>query len=250
MKHLILTLEAPMMSFGAQMLDHLGPTDSFPRQAGITGLIGNALGYHRTHTRQLQALQDNLVFASRIERETANRLPETDLQTVQFDPTDGGWTTRGVPEGRTSSKRKLNSRHLRFRQFLTDAKVTLALRLNPNNQTPSIDDVAQALIRPAHPLFIGRKPFIPSTPILQGETEESTALQAVLTAPVENAQELPYRIRLRWPATEGHPLNPLVSITDEYHIGDLRNWQSHLYGGVRLVREGHAPPTIFHPQAA
>ena len=255
MKHLIITLESPMMSFGAPVVDYLGPTREFPGAAEITGLLGNALGWTRTDSRQLNALQDNLVFASRIDREPQSPLHEMDFQTVALSPNDKGWTTRGVAEGRTASREKLRSKHLRYREYLADTKITLALRVNRNNRTPSTDELAQALNTPARPLFIGRKPFVPSVHMLQGEADTDTALQALLEAPLEFPMEtpmegpdnLPGRIRLMWPASEGHPRNPEVLVTDEYMLRDLKNWVTHLHGGARLVREGKAPPTVFQP---
>ncbi len=41
---LLLRLEAPLMAFGGPMVDYIGRTRSFPGQAQITGLLGNALG--------------------------------------------------------------------------------------------------------------------------------------------------------------------------------------------------------------
>jgi CRISPR system Cascade subunit CasD len=54
---LVLRLEAPLMAFGGPIVDQIGPTRSFPGQAQITGLLGNALGYHHHDADALEALQ-------------------------------------------------------------------------------------------------------------------------------------------------------------------------------------------------
>ena len=74
-------LEAPLVSFGGVAIDHIGVTRDFPAASMLTGMIANALGWDRTDWRKHQALQDHLVFASRIDREDpANAL--TDIQNV------------------------------------------------------------------------------------------------------------------------------------------------------------------------
>ena len=145
MEHLILNLEAPMLSFGSPMVDHRGPTSLFPAKSAITGLIGNALGITRTEHEKLQAIQDHMVLASRIDRPPPNHMATMDYQTVELHPKEEGWTTSGTPEGRTGSKQTLENYHLRFREYLADTKVTAAVRLGryrgcqqPNNsQRPS-----------------------------------------------------------------------------------------------------------------
>ena len=250
MEHLILTLEAPMMSFGSQVVDHLGPTRIFPSLAALTGLIGNALGWYRTEPQKLQALQDRLVFASRIDRPPRNNMPVMDYQSVEFDPGYLAWTTSGVPEGRTGSKQTLENKHLRYREFLADARIIVAARVEPHSLLPSHDQLAQALRTPARPLFIGRKPFIPSTPIYQGTAEADTALQALLDLPADNPEELPPIVNLSWPTSEGHPANPDVVITAQYNASDNFNWRTRMHSGTRRVFEGTAPAHIFQGAAA
>ena len=46
-EHLILRLEAPLMAFGATMIDANGPTHELPLRSMIAGLIANALGWQR-----------------------------------------------------------------------------------------------------------------------------------------------------------------------------------------------------------
>ena len=45
--HLILRLDAPLVSFGGEAIDHYGVIRPFPAKSMIAGLIGNALGFER-----------------------------------------------------------------------------------------------------------------------------------------------------------------------------------------------------------
>ena len=43
-RHLILRLDAPLMSFGGIAIDQFGVIDTWPHSSLLTGLIGNAWG--------------------------------------------------------------------------------------------------------------------------------------------------------------------------------------------------------------
>ena len=151
MEHLIIALEAPMMSFGGPVTDERGPTWSFPAVSALTGLLGNALGWSRTNPERLQALQNHLIAGSRIDREPADRLPHSDYQTAKLNLTDTGWTTSGQPESRYGERRTYMGNHIALREYIPDARVTTALRLRPNRSStplPSLADLAQALDTP------------------------------------------------------------------------------------------------------
>src|SRR3546814_4484691 len=67
-----------------------------------------------------------------------------------------------------------------------DAMVLVALKLEPAEEAPTGDDLADALDRPARPLFIGRKNCAPAAPILAGRVTASDlgdALQGALALP-------------------------------------------------------------------
>lgn len=173
--HLILTLEAPAMSFGGEAIDNRGVVRDFPARSMLTGLIANALGWDRTEGDRLDALQAQIEFASVRLRDGRRR---QDYQTARLFERDAGWTTRGSPEGRASSPsftwdrdweaargiRAKSLTHQRFRDFDADALVLVALSL-AGEDDPDLDAVARALARPERPLFLGRKPSLPSGPI-------------------------------------------------------------------------------------
>ena len=223
---LCLTLAAPLMSFGDVVVDHVGPTLTFPGRSMLTGLLANALGTHWDDRAVLQALQDRLTVASAILRE-GDIL--TDTQNVKLGRSDKGWTTRGTPEGRDGAS--YDAPHRRRRDFVADSEVRVVLALSSSDDAPTLEDLRDALLRPARPLFLGRKPCLPSRPLLAKRDEEQfvaasnahEALRATVDGPGPRAW---------WPDMEG------PQGTRTFDVADLRNWDSGLHGGSRRVHEG------------
>jgi CRISPR system Cascade subunit CasD len=242
MRWLVLRLHAPLAAFGGEMIDAYGVTRDFPALSAMTGLFANALGYERYERQKHQALQDRLVFAVRRDAEPLlGRLQ--DYQTARLYQNDRGWTTRGRVEGRETSPSYVNSdahgkwlTYQRYRDYHADARLTAVLALTPAAASPTLDDLAAALDRPARPLFIGRKSCLPSRRLLDGEVEADTARAALLAAPAlpasaEMAEAL-------WPLSSGggEGADRLADLTDE------RNWRTGLHGGARRVAYGRLAP--------
>jgi CRISPR system Cascade subunit CasD len=232
MRHLIMHLEAPLMAFGGETIDNLGVIRPFPAVSMLTGLLANALGWRRVDRQRHQDLQDRIVMAARIDREPAGGARLTDFQTAQLAANDRGWTTRGASEGRAGGANTYLAPHLRYRDYYADMRVTVALRLAPADDAPTLDGLAQALQEPARPLFIGRKPCVPSDPLYGGFVEGDTALAALLNWPLPDDAD---GIRLLWPQGEGMDR---IDANRNYMLTDQRNWISGLHGGGRWVCEG------------
>ena len=147
---LVLQFDAPLMAFGGVAVDQVGPVRDFPAASMLTGLIGNALGWHWSETTALQSIQDRMIFGARREREGTLL---TDTQNAQLAKTDKGWTTRGVVEGRAGAS--YGAPHRRLRDYHADQSVRIVLRLDPAGDTPALDALAEAIGRPARPLFFG-----------------------------------------------------------------------------------------------
>ena len=233
MRHLILNLEAPLMAFGGEIIDNYGVIRWFPSSSMITGLLANALGWRRTESERHQHLQERLTFAARIDREPAGGVRMRDFQTARLDKNDKGWTTQGQPEGRAGGANTYDAPLLRYRDYFADMRVTVALRLEPADATPTLDDLADALEQPARPLFIGRKPCLPSTPLFSCFSNGDTALAALRAVSLDDPS--PEVIRLLWP--DGEDVAG-VAPSRTYMLTDERNWISGLHGGGRLVCEG------------
>ena len=211
-------LSAPLMAFGGVAVDQVGPTRDFPAASALTGLLGNALGWHWSGRDAHQALQDRLEFGGVIARQ--GRIV-TDSQNAKLEKSDRGWTTRGQPEGRAGAT--YDAPHRRRRDFLADHDCHVVLRLNPEREEPTLEDLARALDYPARPLFIGRKPCLPSAPLRAGWTTGDTAFAALRSLGITGAA--------LWPDADagGTPDGRIL------YLPDLRNWRSGLHGGTRRV---------------
>lgn len=232
-RHLLLRLEAPMLSFGGETIDNFGVIRDFPALSMVTGMLANALGWRREQHELHNGLQQRLVLGTRVER-MGERL--TDFQTAQLGAKDAGWTTFGIPESRQGGAASYNSPHLRYRDYHTDDAMLIALRLEPAEEPPTLNGLAEALDRPARPLFIGRKPCLPTGRIFFGWAEGDNLLQVLQTAPAITANEDAHWL-LQWTDGEGELSGDrLLDLCDE------RNWTSGVHGGWRPVRQATFTP--------
>jgi CRISPR system Cascade subunit CasD len=240
---LLLRLEAPLMAFGGPMVDYIGRTRSFPGQAQITGLLGNALGYRHQDSDALEALQRRLLFAAALIRPGE---PLRDYHTVDLGQphlAGTGWTTRGAVEERGGASGEAT--HIRHRWYLADALVLVALTLAPDDLAPRLDDLAAALDRPARPLFIGRKPCLPTAPIRLGQVRAPDAMTALREAKVLLAQSFPAgkigghrgEARIRVEVDARLARDAMVEQQEETdRLVDRRDWRNQMHTGQRAVR--------------
>lgn len=231
---LTVQLEAPLLSFGGILIDQVGPTRDFPATSMLVGLIGNALGWRWSNQSWHQAVQDRLIFAARREREGPVL---TDTQNAQLGKSDKEWTTRGAPEGRDGAS--YGAPHRRLRDYHADLSLRVVMRLDPESSAPTLDEVAAAFDHPARPLYIGRKPCLPSTPLLEDDTNRwvsgDTAFEALQAVPGTDKE-----LRALWPVGQGPETGGNVErIVD---LADLRSWRSGFHSGSRRVVEGWLSP--------
>ena len=222
---LIVSLKSPLLSFGDVAIDQFGPTRDFPSASMLTGLFANALGWHWSDRTAHQALQDRLVFGVRSES-TATLL--TDVQNAQLSKNDKAWTTSGIPAGRDGAS--YGAPHRRTREYLADQVTTVVVRLELAEEQPTLDLIANALDKPARPLYIGRKPCLPACRMMAGWVSAKTVHEALAKLPG------PDRILAFWPTGEGPEAGENVNRVLE--IADLRNWNTGLHSGFRQVVEG------------
>lgn len=216
------------MAFGGVAVDQVGPTRDFPAASMLTGLFANALGLHWSNRSAHQTLQDRLIFAARREREADTVAVLTDVQNAHLSKTDKHWTTSGIPSGRDGAS--YGAPHRRTRDFLVDQSVQVVLRLDPAEDEPTLQTLARALDSPARPLFIGRKPCLPSCRLMNGWVQADSAYTALSMLPGVRP------MRALWPVGEGPESGDLVGhLADR---ADLRNWRTGLHSGSRHVVEG------------
>ncbi len=230
---LALHLEAPLLSFGGVIVDNHNVTDPIPGRSLLAGLLGNALGYDHAEADKLSRLQERIVMAVRADRPGS---PLLDFHTVDLGQPHlaiEGWTTRGVSEGRAGASSE--GTHIRYRHYLADGLYTVVFTVDPADEAPTLDELAQALDHPARPLFVGRKAALPSRPLNGGIVEASSLGAALVAAPQ------PWR--------PGKPADPLPDHTACYLpvaapkqdgldlvLRDHRDWHNQLHTGRRWVR--------------
>ena len=234
MNILLLRFDAPLMSFGAPIVDNRGVTQDHPTLSMITGLLGNALGYDHRDSEALQSLQQRLRIAARCDRAGEHL---SDFQTVDLGQpflVGTGWTTRGSIEHRAGGSAR-EATHIRRRDYLADAVFTVAITLDPPDADPTLERLAAVLDTPERPLFIGRKPCVPATRLLLAKTNASTLGDALRQRrpAVDPARDGdPEQAPGWWPAEEGAEAGVVIAVTDE------RDWANQIHGGQRLVRHG------------
>ena len=234
-RHLVLRLASPLIAFGGEAIDNLGVIRDFPALSMVTGLLANALGWDRSDAPAHNRLQERLRLGCVL---VPGAQHIRDVQTARLGKDDKGWTTWGVPEDRAGGAGTYAGPHLRYRDYHADLTAWVALTLLPAEEEPTLQTIAQALDKPARPLFIGRKPCLPTDRLVAGWQEAAdlrSALQAIVDAqPSTKPKPWP----AQWPDGEGHqPGDRVLDVCDE------RNWHTQLHGGWRPVRQG-----LLHPQ--
>ena len=238
MEVLLLRLQAPMMSFGGPLVDQRGVIQDYPALSMLTGLLGNALGYHHRDAERLNSLQDRIRYAARCDR--PGRCI-SDYQTVDLGQDflrDSGWTSRGRPEPRYGDAKNKVGTHIRHRQYLADAAYTLALALKPADADPSLDSLESALAQPARPLFLGSKCCLPAAPVILGRRIAGSLRSVLSTEPRWSGTEVPGPLRAWWPGEEDEASQRSSSVP----VTDERDWRNQIVVGRRLVRKGLVDP--------
>lgn len=235
MRHLLLDLDAPLMSFGGDLVDAYGVVRDFPAKSMLAGLFANALGWERFDVTDHAALQARLVMGS---ARVAEGQRQREFQTAKLEAGDRGWTTHGRVEGRAGGADTYKSPHIRYRDMDADARVLIACRLAPADDAPDLDMLAAALTRPERPLFIGRKPFVPSRPLFLGFVEAASVPDALI-AGLHTLDAAPLRrddLRAQWPQAEAaaHALPG----AQEDELADERHWPAGVHAGLRRVVHG------------
>ena len=228
-RYAILTLQATMMSFGGDAVDSKRPTNTHPGRSMLTGMIGNALGWRRQDHDQLQALQERIRYAVRMEQNDDVTIME-DFQTVELSKDDLAWTTRGKPEGREGSSDTYKGREIRLLEYVVESRAIVAMRLEKPEEHPTLEEISQALQMPARPLHIGRKCCIPETMVFTGYQDAETATSALRKEPFQGIRNM-----VQWDPGEG---DESVRLTREHWTNDLRDWANRIPTGRRRVNEG------------
>lgn len=227
MRFLVLTLQAPAMSFSGPVIDGFGNTARLPKLSAICGLLANAIGLDRADVVGLEALQNQIVYAAREEVPGQEMM---DFQTARIAKSDTGWTHSGKEE-RGGEADTYNNPTILRRPFLADHAVTVVVGLKPGAVTP--DRLIASLDMPARPLFLGRKSFLPAAPLLNRERpieiEADNALTALRMVPSLTGNSAMLAI---WPADCGDDEGRVVDCFD------IRDFRANRHSGMRKQKEG------------
>lgn len=167
MSVLILRLAAPLQSWGTQSRFSVRDTAREPSKSGVIGLISAALGRPRdADIRDLMAL----AMTVRIDREGS---VQRDYQTA-----GGGSLPDGHPYGVAKANRAKAQTVTSSRYYLADADFRVALE---GDDETLLNMIADALLRPKWPLYLGRKAFVPSQPLCRGVHSRLSAIEALST---------------------------------------------------------------------
>jgi len=226
---LLLRFDAPLMSFGGVRVDERGATEPAPGLSLVTGLLANALGWEHRDAERLERLQERLRLAVR--RDRPGVLLE-DFQTVDLGQPymQAGWTTWHQPAQRHGASG--HATHIRRRQYWADAVYTVALALDPAAEEPTLADLERALREPERPLFLGRKPCLPASPLVIGRTRAATLKDAVSEAPASR-RTAGGGLAVWWPEDDAPPPSPETG--DCQPVYDLRDWANQVHVGRRFV---------------
>jgi CRISPR system Cascade subunit CasD len=242
---LLLRFDAPLMSFGGAIVDQIGVTREYPARSMLTGLLANALGFSHGDFASLQRLQERLRYAVRCDRPGE---PLLDFQTVDLGQeflSQPGWTTRGEVQKRGGGEASKGT-HIRYRRYIADAGYTVAVTLSPVNEEPSMDRVEKAFDEPERPLFLGRKPCIPSSTLLLARISAPNLVEALRLAPLwSRVSGLDGSLKAWWP--EGEIEAPEDS--REVYVTDERDWANQVHVSRRTLREGRVVPKEVSDEA-
>jgi CRISPR system Cascade subunit CasD len=247
---LILRFDAPMMSFGAPVVDEYGKIQPYPSLSMMAGLLANALGYDHSEFDQLEDLQKRLRYASRCDRRgrEIQDYQSVRLEANEDDPyyTDDhmddrhAWTTWGSVEQRSTS----SAREIRRRDYWADAVHTVAVTLDPPAEAPTLDDLATAVQHPARPLFLGRKPCLPAGSLFADRLRAENLTDALAHTPLHDRHDDKERHPAWWPTHPDDPEpqkeNPDGPVVEDMRqpVTDQRDWENQIHTGERWLAEG------------
>ncbi len=238
-----------MVAFGDTMIDSLGRIRETPSLSAVNGLLCNALGVRREEASKLARLQDRIVLACRLDAVGGKF---RDFQTAQLNGKDRGWTTAGRIQDRAGGSNTFDSPHIRERDYDSDVKIVLAIRLRQAEEAPTLDDLARAVQWPARPLFFGRKCCLPSAPIFGGFVEATDALQAF--------KHIPLRGQSSHHGAQSDPPSSRVIVTlapdeacpdgfETVHSTEKRDWPAGVHAGEQRCFRGAVEVDFFERRA-
>lgn len=189
MKTLLLRLEGPMQSWGVQSRFPERFTGFEPTKSGVIGLLCAALGKPRSeqpeHTGRWPTLHELTQMKMGV------RLDQPGQMAVDFQTAGGGLLgcrQYGVARADGSKGDTVTSR----RFYLQDASFLVGFE---SSNEALLERLHAALCTPVWPLYLGRKSYIPSRPVLVGDGPRNGGLLENLSqSPLAKRAKAPIRL--------------------------------------------------------
>lgn len=179
---LLLWLESPLQSWGADSKFGRRDTLDFPTKSGVTGLLLCALGAsgeQKELLSRLAPLKQTIVSYARTKKSKEDVRQKVDREPLlrDFHMVGSGyddanpWETLLIPKTNEGKKAVGGGTKLTYRYYLQDARFAVVLEA-PAELAQSFAD---ALQKPVYDLYLGRKNCVPTDFIYRGTYEHEVA---------------------------------------------------------------------------
>ena len=173
-RYLLLWLEGPLQSWGADSKFGRRDTLPFPTKSGVLGLLLSALGAtgeQRELLGSMSVMRQTVVSYYRASTASGNihasdrepLLRDFHMVGSGYDDSDP-WSTLLIPKKSDGGKAVGGGTKMTFRFYLQDAKFAVAVEV-PLDLASSF---AQALVDPVYDLYLGRKNCAPTDFVFRG----------------------------------------------------------------------------------
>ena len=221
MATLLLRLAAPLQAWGADSKFETRKTGREPTKSGVVGLLAAALGLRRDEREALLRLT-GLRFGVRVEREGQ----------LLVD-----YHTAKTQDEKTS--------YVTYRHYLQDAVFLAGIE---SEDAALLQQLQQALLHPAFPLYLGRRCCPPTLPLCLG-IRQGSLLDVLRTEPMQGRKPETGKLRI---VADADPADPAAvprqdlpvsfsPVHRQYGFRPVREW--------RLERPEMPEPTEHDPMA-
>ena len=177
MATLLLRLAAPLQAWGADSKFETRKTNREPTKSGVIGLLAAALGLRRDESEALARLAQ-LRFGVRVERE-GQLLVDYHIAKTQDQKTS----------------------YVTYRHYLQDAVFLAGIE---SEDTALLQQLQQALLHPAFPLYLGRRSCPPTLPLCLG-IRQGSLLDVLRTEPMQGRKPETGKLRI---VADADPADP------------------------------------------
>lgn len=182
MSTLLLRFAAPLQAWGAGSKFNRRDTQREPTKSAVLGLVASARGNARNENKEVGELGSLLRFGVRVDREG------TLLKDLQMSHEKGFWDA--VREKKSPDQKYA---HMTYRYYLCDALFLVGLE----GDDVQLEELQDALSRPAFPLFLGRRSCPPEGRLCLGIRRGLSLEEALKREPPLCAGDgKPFRIQM------------------------------------------------------